>query len=71
MLLFRSEEEVDAWCRAHERPRGAVVPIGDIERLAREWYGDRLDRAWRPRSRDESQAILAGAGLGAPFWELP
>jgi hypothetical protein len=70
MLLFRSEEDVEDWCRA-TGPRGAVVPAAQLLRLARPWYGDRLDPDWRPRTRDESQAILAGAGLTGDFWELP
>ncbi len=70
MRLFRSEEEVDAWCAGHGRPRGAVVPVAQLEDLARRWYGDRLDPAWRPRSREASQRILDEVGLRGPFWAL-
>jgi hypothetical protein len=70
MLLFRSEEDVEDWCEATGQPRGAVVAPRTLQRLAERWYGDRLDPDWRPRSRDESQAILAATGLTAPFWEL-
>jgi hypothetical protein len=62
MRLFRSEEEVP--------PGGATVPIRRLERLARAWYGDRLDPDWRPRSVAESQAVLEDAGLTGPFWRL-
>ncbi|MEA2290996.1 MAG: hypothetical protein QOF17_16 [Solirubrobacteraceae bacterium] len=71
MLLFRSEEDVEDWCLATGRPRGAVVAPQSLARLAQRWYGDRLDPGWRPRTRDESQAILAATGLTGPFWELP
>ena len=47
------------------------MPVGRLNRLAKAWYGDRLAPDWRPRSRGESQAVLAGAGLTGPFWELP
>jgi hypothetical protein len=30
-----------------------------------------LQPDWRPRSRDENQAILDRLGLGGPFWRLP
>jgi hypothetical protein len=70
MRLFRSEEEIDGWCAAHGRERGAVVPLARLQRLAAAWYGDRLDPDWRPRTRDESQAVLAGAGLDGGFWRL-
>jgi hypothetical protein len=38
--------------------------------LARRWYGDRLDPGWRPRTREESQAILSSVGLTGEFWQL-
>lgn len=63
MRLLRSEEEVPA--------DGASVPVAQLERLARAWYGDRLDPEWRPRTRDQSQAILEAVGLTDPFWSLP
>jgi hypothetical protein len=62
MTLLRSGEQ---------RAAGATVPIDQLDRLARAWYGDRLDPDWRPRSVDESQRILAGCGLTGEFWELP
>jgi len=71
MLLFRSEEEIDAWCERHDRPRGGVVPVAQLHELARRWYGDRLDPDWRPRSAQQSQAILDAVGLTGPFWQLP
>jgi Alkylmercury lyase len=71
MLLFRSEEDIDEWCRSTAQQRGGVVPVEVLNQLARRWYGDRLDPAWRPRRRDESQAILEAVGLSGPFWRLP
>ena len=49
-----------------------MVELPTLLRLARRWYGDRLDPDWRPRTRDESQAILDEVGLtgdvlGAPL----
>jgi hypothetical protein len=62
MRLLRSEEEPDL-----ERGR---VDLGTLNALARDWYGDRLDPAWRPRSAEESQRILAAHGLTGDFWRL-
>jgi hypothetical protein len=70
MLLFRSEEEIDRWSAATGVPRGGVVPIRRLEELAMRWYGDRLDPAWRPRTVEASQAILAEVGLTGEFWRL-
>jgi len=62
MLLFRSEEDVPA--------PGATLDAGLLHALARRWYGDRLDPAWRPRTPAESQAILDDLGLRGEFWRL-
>jgi hypothetical protein len=70
MRLFRSEEEIGAWCRAHGSERGAVVPVATLRALAERWYGDRLDPGWRPRSTAESQRILDEVGLTGGFWRL-
>ena len=64
MRLFRSEEDLP-------QPRGGVVPVTTLRPLAAEWYGDRLDPGWRPRSVADSQAILDRHGLSGAFWRLP
>jgi hypothetical protein len=62
MRLFRSEEEVPEG--------GAAVPVAQLRELARRWYGDRLEPGWRPRTREQSQAILEAVGLTGSFWAL-
>jgi hypothetical protein len=62
MRLLRSGSEVT---------EGELVDLPTLKRLARRWYGDRLDPGWRPRTRDESQAILTEVGLTSDFWRLP
>jgi len=49
---------------------GAVVDLVRLWKLARTWYGDRLDPNWRRRTIPERQAILDAVGLTAPFWHL-
>ena len=61
MRLLRSGEEAEG---------GAVVGLRTLGALARDWYGDRLDPEWRPRSLEASQAILAAHGLTGEFWRL-
>ena len=57
---------------ADEAPEdGALIGIEQLWALAQVWYGDRLDPAWRPRTRDESQRLLADVGLDGEFWQLP
>ena len=69
MSLFRSEEHVTR--RLGGRDPGATLPVVELAALASAWWADRLAPDWRPRSRDESQAILDGLGLTGPFWRLP
>lgn len=71
MLLFRSEQDVEAWCRARNRERGATfsLPIG--WRLAEAWAQNRLHPNWRERDTGEMEALLASLGLTGDFWRLP
>jgi hypothetical protein len=62
MRLLRSEEDLS--------PGGGAMTVAQLEALAREWYGDRLDPDWQPRTRECSQAILDAVGLTDPFWQL-
>jgi hypothetical protein len=70
MLLFRSEEEVEDWCSDRATGPGAIVELAQLARLAPAWYGDRLDPLWRPRSPEQSQAVLERVGLTGDFWRL-
>ena len=68
MLLFRSEDHVDRWLAG--RPPGATVPVSKLAQLADAWWGDRLDPAWEPHTREQNQRILDDLGLTGPFWRL-
>jgi hypothetical protein len=68
MNLFRSEEHVERWLAG--RDPGATITAGEMCELAYAWWGNRLAPDWRPRTRDESQAILDSLGLTDPFWQL-
>jgi hypothetical protein len=58
--------------RSGENPTtGELVPIDTLKALATRWYGDRLDPDWRPRTREQSQAIFDAVGLTGEFWRLP
>ena len=71
MSLFRSEEHLEKWLRSASRERGEVVPLDTLWRLARAWYVDPRAPDWRPRTRDESQAVIESVGLTGQFWQLP
>jgi hypothetical protein len=69
MNLFRSEEHINRWLGA--RKAGATIRAQKLCDLAHAWWDTRLDPDWRPRSRNENQAILDSLGLVGPFWQLP
>ena len=68
MNLFRSEEHVQRWLASREP--GATITAGKMCELAHVWWDTRLAPDWRPRTRDENQAILERLGLAGAFWTL-
>lgn len=69
MLLFRSEEEVAAWCATAGEPRGETLTLPQVWMLSQAWYGDRMDAAYRGRTAEQAQAIFARCGLTGAFWQ--
>ena len=69
MNLFRSEEHVARWLGGREP--GATISVVTLSALAHAWWGNRLAPDWRPRDREESQAILDRLALTGDFWRLP
>ena len=68
MLVFRSEAHVDRWLAG--RRGGATIRITKLAQLANGWWGDRLAPEWRPRTKEQNQAILDRLRLTGPFWRL-
>jgi hypothetical protein len=68
MVFLRSEEHLDRWLGG--RPPGATFTAAKLHELAQRWWSSRLDPDWRPRTPDESQAILDDLGLTGAFWQL-
>ena len=58
------------WLDAQGRQPGASLTAAEMHELARAWWESRLDPGWRPRTVEESQAILDGLGLTGEFWRL-
>jgi hypothetical protein len=61
---------VNRWCEAHDRARGAVLPIATVWELSKAWYEDRLSADYRGRTAAQAQAIFAHVGLASDFWAL-
>ena len=67
---FRNEDDIDAWCRRHDLPKGAVISMARLWRFACAWYGDYISQPWRKRSTDEVQLLLQSHGFTGDFWFL-
>jgi hypothetical protein len=70
MLLFRSEEHLDRWCRSREMQRGGLLSPEQAWRLAHAWYEKKLSPDWRRHTLAESEALLSEIGLAGKFWNL-
>lgn len=70
MLLFRSEEHVDRWCRERDIPRGGTLTPEQLWGLASTWYRERMSPDWRRRTPEEAEDVFAGLGLTGDFWSL-
>ena len=68
MLFFRSEDAVRAWCVNKKIPLRPVVDLPTLWRLAKVWYGDRLNPDVRRPRPDAVSDIFAGIGLTGEFW---
>ncbi len=68
MNLFRSEEHIAKWLGS--RSPGATIGVSKLSELAHEWWGNRIEPKWTPRTLEQNQAILTDLGLTDPFWSL-
>ena len=69
MLFFRSEELVNAWCRARGIERRPLVTIPQLWELAVAWYGTRLSAEARRPGPEEMRRIFGRIGLTDSFWD--
>jgi hypothetical protein len=70
MLLFRSEEHLEAWLASGEHPRGESMTVQQQWDLARLWFTGRDRPDWRKRSAPEANDVFRAAGLTGRFWTI-
>jgi hypothetical protein len=70
MNLFRSEEHVTRFNEGRGITPGETITSATMCELAHAWWDTRLAPDWRPRTAEESQAILDRLGLTGPFWRM-
>jgi hypothetical protein len=69
MLLFRSEESVEAWCSTRDLPVRPMLTLEQLWQMALAWYSNRLTEESRRPGPDEMASIFAGIGLTDAFWD--
>jgi Alkylmercury lyase len=69
--LFCSPDCVERWLAETGEPRGYVMDLATLWRLARGWYASRMDRGYRRRDPSSAAAYFREVGLRGPFWGLP
>jgi hypothetical protein len=69
--LFCSVDCVERWLAASGQPRGYVMDLATLWRLARGWYAGRMERGYRRRDPSSAAAYFAEVGLAGSFWGLP
>ena len=70
MLLFRSEEWVDKWCKRNNLERGEMLSLQQVWELSKLWYGNRMSLEYHGRSMEQVAEIFKQAGLTSKFWYL-
>ena len=69
MLFFRSEEQVESWCRERGAEPNPIVSMDQLWQLAVTWYASRLEPASRRPAPAEMRGIFARLGLEGDFWD--
>jgi hypothetical protein len=70
MLVFSDEEEVDEWCRRHNKKKGDVVPLDTVWTLAKIWYGNYLSDNFKRKTKEIAEEMFVSVGLTSPFWKF-
>lgn len=70
MLLFRSEEWIERWCKRNQLARGEILTLDQVWDLSELWYQDRLSLDYHGRNIEQVAEIFRQAGLVSEFWYI-
>ena len=68
MLLFRSEEWVEKWCKRNHLERGEILTINQVWELSKLWYSNRMSVEFHGRNMEQVAEVFRQAGLMSKFW---
>jgi len=66
--IFCSPTCVDDWLASKQLPRGYVMDLETLWRLASHWYDGRLEPGYTRRDPTDAQEYLNSVGLTGSFW---
>ena len=69
MLLFRSEEHIQLWCKRNRVQPGAILSPEQLWELSKLWYHDRLSVDYHGRTAAQAEEIFKRVGLTSGFWQ--
>ncbi|RXK60728.1 hypothetical protein ESA94_09705 [Lacibacter luteus] len=70
MLVFENPEQVDAWAKKHNIPKGDIQPIEKIWNFSKKWYGNHLNPEWTKWTMEDAKKIFAEFELNDKIWSL-
>jgi len=70
ILVFENENQIDAWTKRHDIPKGDIQPITNIWEFSKQWYGNHLSPNWEKWTMEEAKRIFARFDLQGSTWEL-
>ena len=70
MLLFRSEEWIDKWCKRNKLERGETLSVNQVWELSKLWYHNRMSLDYHGRNIEQAQDVFRQAGLTSAFWHV-
>jgi len=71
MLIFESDNSIEAWCKRHGMKKGDIQPINKIWDFSKVWYGNHLNPNWSKWTVDEAKEIFQRFELVDPIWHMP
>jgi len=61
---------VDEWLQRRGVEKGAVLSLEQCWGFTQDWYRDRGDLDWQPKTAEETQATFEKNGLVGDFWRV-
>ncbi len=70
ILTFKTEADIDAWCKRHNKPKGHVMTVEKLWALSKLWYGNYLDPDFKRKTKEIAESMFEEVGLTDEFWKL-